>query len=150
MKLNSKDYFFVGTQFLLFLLYIFNFELIAFNIPEILRVASFILGCLGGMILLLAILQLSKNLSPFPTPRSNSQLVQNGLYKFVRHPIYTGILMSFIGFAIYSESLYRLLVTMLLYILFLYKTRYEEGQLIERYPNYDVYKKKTGRFFPKF
>lgn len=149
MKRKRTDYILVGLQLLLFALFVFNFRLTAFSIPQWFRVPAIVLSGLGVFIFSLSILQLNKNLSPFPTPRTGSKLVQSGLYKYVRHPIYTGIIFSFFGFALYSQSVYRILISLLLYVLFYIKSKYEERQLLHRYDNYSSYKKRTGRFLPK-
>jgi len=150
MHLKPKDYFFVGIQFLLFLLYLIDLEFIKFSLPYIFRIIGLILTISGLIVLILALLQLNKNLSPFPTPKTNSELVQSGLYKYIRHPIYTGILLNFFGYSLYSGSLFRLSITILLYILFLYKSNYEEKMLSRQFEEYSSYKKKTGRFFPVY
>lgn len=109
-----------------------------------------ILSFFGGLIILLALLQLNKNLSPFPTPKNNSTLLENGLYKYTRHPIYSGIILLFIGFSVYQNSWYKLLISLLLVILFYLKSVYEEQRLEQKFPEYKNYKTKTGRFFPWF
>ncbi len=149
MQLKAKDYILVGFQVILCVVYIYDFKLINLKMPLFIKLVGIILTVSGIIILLLGMLQLNKNLSPFPTPRSNSELVQTGLYKFIRHPIYTGILLSFSGFGLYSESVFRLIITLLLYVLFIVKTGYEEEQLTKRYNGYASYRKRTGRFFPK-
>ena len=150
MELNKKDHLFVGLQFLLFLLYFIDFKTVSFQIPSWLEFLSLCLSILGVAILLVGMLQLNKNLSPFPSPKSHAHLVQTGLYKYVRHPIYTGILIAFLFYGIYSGSFFRILITFMLFILFHFKTRYEEEQLRDRYSEYVNYQKKTGRFFPVF
>ncbi|WP_417266182.1 methyltransferase family protein [Brumimicrobium sp.] len=75
-------------------------------------------------------------------------LIENGVYKFIRHPIYTGLILSFFGFAIISDSGYRILITAVLFLLFYFKTIYEEKRLIEKFPSYLEYKSRSGRFFP--
>lgn len=102
----------------------------------------------GGIIITLALLQLNKNLSPFPTPKECSSLLQNGLYKYSRHPIYKGIILLFIGFSVYQNSGYKLLISLLLVILFYLKSIYEEERLEQKFHDYKNYKTKTGRFFP--
>ena len=146
---NSKDYILVGFQVILFFLYIFDLQIWNVVIPEWLRQTGLILAIFGVLLFLIAMLQLNKNLSPFPSPKSGSELVRSGLYKFIRHPIYTGILIAFLGFALFSESIYRILITFGLYLLFLIKTEYEEHRLQEKFSEYDRYKKVTGRFLPK-
>jgi protein-S-isoprenylcysteine O-methyltransferase Ste14 len=94
------------------------------------------------------LLQLNKNISPFPTPKDSASLLRNGLYKFMRHPIYTGIILLFSGYSVYQNSFYKLLVSVVLVILFYLKSNYEEQRLQEKFPDYKRYKSKTGRFFP--
>lgn len=149
MNLKNKDYTFVGIQFALFFIYVFNIKLWNIHFPKEITTTGLICSLLGAVILVLALLQLNKNLSPFPTPKSNAELIKNGLYKYIRHPIYTGILIMLFGNAIRQESLFKLLITFILLMLFLYKTSYEEKRLENKYADYKAYKKNTGRFFPK-
>ncbi len=149
MKLKRKDYFFVGMQFLLFFVYLFDFKIISINSPVLLRMISGGVTITGIIVLSLALLQLNKNLSPFPTPKSTSKLTQTGLYHFVRHPIYTGILLTTFGYALYTDSSFKLLISIVLLILFYFKSSYEESMLLKRYSDYSTYKKKVGRFLPK-
>lgn len=149
MKLKAKDYILVGLQLFLFSLFIFEIGIVKFKIPELIRGIAVGMIVTRILILAIALLQLNKNLSPFPTPKTGSQLIQTGLYKFIRHPIYTGILISLFGYSIYSSSIFRLVLTLSLYALFIIKTRYEEKLLLERYDDYASYRKRTGRFFPK-
>lgn len=149
MQLQKKDYFLVGVQIVLFILYYFHINFVEFLIPQWIQWTLLVFIGIGIVIFIISIIQLNKNLSPFPTPRSDSQLVQTGLYKYIRHPVYTGILISFGSYALYSGSIYRLIITLILYLLFLVKSRYEEEQLMNRYDEYGTYRKKTGRFFPK-
>jgi len=104
----------------------------------------------GGIIITLALLQLNKNLSPFPTPKESASLLQNGLFKYMRHPIYTGIILLFTGYSVSQNSVYKLLISVFLVLLFYLKSNYEEQRLEQKFPDYKQYKKKTGRFFPWF
>jgi len=149
MKLPLKDYLFVGFQFFLFAVYLFNISIFPFSLPEYISILGIVICGLGVVVLVLALLQLNTNLSPFPSPKTNSELIQTGLYQFIRHPIYTGILLMLFGFGIYQSSPYKLGITLILFILFYFKSNYEEQRLISKYDDYSVYKKITGRFFPK-
>ncbi len=149
MELRTKDYVYVGLQVIIFVLYAVDSSFWYFQVSGLLKLFLLILSLTGLAILIIAMVQLKRSLSPFPTPRSNAGLVQSGLYKFVRHPIYSGILLCLGAYAIYSGSGLRILLTLVLYILLLKKSSYEEQQLIKHYKNYEAYKKRTGRFFPK-
>ena len=103
----------------------------------------------GFLLGIISVYQLNRNLTPFPKPKSNAELVTKGLYKHIRHPIYTGILLFLFGFALFNESLYRIIITAILLLLFYFKSKYEEQQLTVKYSDYPSYKKTTGRFLPK-
>ncbi|MCP9762667.1 methyltransferase family protein [Lacihabitans soyangensis] len=145
----AKDYWLVGIQFFLFFLFLFptNYHL---EIPAFLQIPSLILAIVGLIIVLVALFNLDKALTAFPTPKNNSELITSGVYKCVRHPMYTGILLTVFSFAFYSESFSRLTISVLLMILFYFKTNYEEQKLLQKYPVYNAYKARTGRFVPRF
>lgn len=149
MKKTSKDYMYVGIQFILFAVYIIPITIITFVTGTVFNIIGIILLALGVLVGLLSIIQLNKNLSPFPTPITGGKLIETGLYKYIRHPIYTGILSTLLGYGLYSGSGYKILITMTLLVLFLYKSKYEEKKLSLVFSEYPEYMKKTGRFFPK-
>ncbi|MBA4153566.1 isoprenylcysteine carboxylmethyltransferase family protein [Flavobacterium sp.] len=149
MKINSKDIILVSIQLVLFILYTFP---VAWSLEFFswFKNVGLMLTFIGSIVLALALLQLNKNLSPFPTPKDSAVLLQNGLYAWVRHPIYSGIIILFVGYGIYQDSLFKLMITIFLWVLFYFKTQYEELQLQRKFPEYKVYKSKVGRFFPNF
>ena len=116
--------------------------------PAIVFWFGIVIFVFGSLITIIAVMQLNVHLSPFPSPLPGSKLIENGIYKFIRHPIYTGIILAFFGFALITDSGYRLLISAVLFLLFYYKTLYEEKRLIEKFPDYSEYKSRSGRFFP--
>ena len=149
MKIPIKDILFVLLQFALFVAFAFEVGSMRIYFPEILFWLGVVMLVLGALITLIAVLQLNVNLSPFPSPLPGSKLIANGVYKFIRHPIYTGIMMAFFGFAIIADSGYKLAITLTLSLLFYFKTIYVEKRLMEMFPDYSEYKQRSGRFFPK-
>lgn len=145
-----KNYFFVAMQFLLFIAWVIDIEALKFSRVEFLQVAFLVLSGIGLFIALFAILQLSTNLSPFPKPRKNAHLKINGVYKYIRHPMYSGIIIFLFFLSLYFASGYKIAIVFLLLTLFWFKSEYEEEQLCLKYPNYRDYRQDTGRFFPKF
>ncbi len=111
-------------------------------------VGGIVISIVGVVFLLLSILQLNKNLSPFPSPKKNGQLVQNGVYSLVRHPIYLGILIAGFGYSLFSGSLYRLMVTGCLFVLFHFKSEYEEAMLSDKFEEYKDYQDSTPKLIP--
>ncbi|NJM80961.1 MAG: isoprenylcysteine carboxylmethyltransferase family protein [Flavobacterium sp.] len=148
MNTKYKDLIFVGIQFFLFICFVFDFAFLL-PIPTLFRTLRLLVAIIGLLIFIIAILQLNKNLSPFPTPKNNAHLIQNGLYKYVRHPIYSGIILLAFGSSFYFASVYKMSISFLLLILFHYKSKYEETLLQNKFSNYSKYKVKTGRFLPK-
>ena len=145
-----KNYFFVGMQLALFIAWIFDFESLKFNRLELLQPVFLVLSGLGFLLIIIALLQLNTNLSPFPKPKDNAILITSGVYKYVRHPIYSGILVALFFLAFYFSSSYKIIIVLLLVLLFWYKSKYEEEQLCLKYSNYRDYRQHTGRFSPKF
>lgn len=148
MAKNSKDFLFVSIQFLLFAMYLFDF-FPKIDIPDFYTYLGLFFAIFGILISIISLANLDKNLTVFPTPKQNSELITNGLYKLSRHPIYTGILFFVFGFAIFWQSYYKLFISVLLLILFYLKTLYEEKQLSKKFPEYVHYQKIVGRFIPK-
>ena len=150
MKLGVKDIAYVGIQFLLFLAYLFDVPFWYFALPSIVKEIFLIISFIGIGIVMLSMIQLNIHLSPFPSPKKGSKLVEKGLYKYVRHPIYSGILIALFGYGLYTSSSYKLIISFILFVLFYYKSRYEEKRLTHTFSDYKSYQKTTGRFFPKF
>lgn len=150
MIITSKDILFVVLQLALF--FLFSFDIHAWRIYF--PVFMFWIGVgslvVGAFIVIVSVLQLNVSLSPFPSPLPKSKLIVSGIYKYIRHPIYTGIFMGFIGFSIIADSGYKLLISAILLLLFYFKSIYEEKRLMLVFPDYDLYRQKTGRFFPRF
>jgi len=144
-----KDFLFVIIQTVLFVAYIAPITLFTLDLPQWLKYIGLIIFCIGVFIGIIAIVQLNKNLSPFPTPVETGILLKKGAYRFSRHPIYSGILIFGFGYALYQASTYKFLITLILSVLFYLKSLYEEQLLIEKYPDYRDYKNKIGRFLPK-
>lgn len=146
----GKDILFVAVQFALFGVYVLYFPSFDFDAPEWLRVAGFLLAGAGVAVTAWAILLLNTRLSPFPTPKTAATLIQSGVYKFIRHPIYTGLLFGAFGFAFYTANVLRLAIFFALLLLFWQKARYEERLLADKYPDYESYKTKAGMFLPRW
>lgn len=145
---SNKDFWFVGIQILLFGVYFIPVSLSNLPLNNTINQIGLIIAVTGFLIVLIAVIQLNKNLTPFPAPKDGGELIKTGLYRFVRHPVYTGIILTVRGYGLYRESLWKVLVSIALWVLFYYKSKYEEGLLMRRYEDYKGYMKTTGRFFP--
>jgi len=141
-----KDYLFVGIQLLLFAAYFIPILMFSIKLDEWLRYSGLVFLILGIILGAVSLFQLNINLSPFPTPVSKGKLITNGAFAISRHPIYTGLIFSGLGYAFYRASLFKMLIVLLLLILFYFKSRYEESLLSNKFSEYRNYKERTRRF----
>ena len=103
----------------------------------------------GFVILGLSFLALGKSLTAHPIPAKQGVLVTDGLYKFARHPIYTGVLALGAAMTLSGGLFPHILFFIALVLLLNYKAGFEEQLLRARYEGYASYAAKTGRFLPK-
>lgn len=135
------------VQLVIFVAYILPLQLFHITLPEWLCFSGLVLFVLSLVFGIVALLQLNTNLSPFPSPVITGKLITTGTYRISRHPIYTALIFSGFGYAIFTLSLYKILITLLLLILFYFKSVYEERLLNEKFPEYKAYKKRTRGLF---
>lgn len=91
---------------------------------------------------------LGGNLSPFPEPSKTNQLVTSGIYGMIRHPMYTGGLMSALGLAGLTASKERMFLTLVLFFVLNVKASKEEDAMTKKHPEYKEYVRSTYKFFP--
>lgn len=103
----------------------------------------------AGWVVGRALLDLGRSLTPVPRPRPDGRLVTSGIYSHLRHPIYAGMILASIGWSALTRSLAVLVVALLLAALLDAKARREEGWLVERYPDYEAYRRRSKRFVPR-
>lgn len=97
----------------------------------------------GIAIIGLSFVALGRSLSPFPEPLEHGRLIDHGPYAVVRHPIYTGVIASFAGFALRAGSWLALGLTLVLVAFFWLKTGREERALRAAYPDYVGYSQRV-------
>ena len=88
------------------------------------------------------------NLSIAPTLKKLHQLRTNGIYQFVRHPMYTSVLLLCLALMLTNTHYLSQGVMLVLLVNLILKSRLEEKLLTKRFNNYQAYKEKTGRFIP--
>jgi protein-S-isoprenylcysteine O-methyltransferase Ste14 len=75
-------------------------------------------------------------------------LVTSGPYRFVRHPIYSGEILTVLAVTVWRFSLLNLLIITLFVVVQLLRAKWEEDKLALVFPEYDIYAAKTIWFFP--
>lgn len=99
----------------------------------------------GTLFTLYSLKTLGRSFSIAPQVR---MLVQNGPYRFIRHPLYVGEIITFSGIILAGFSILRLSTFFLMILIQTYRAFQEEKLLEEHIPNYSLYKKATKRFIP--
>ncbi len=145
-----KDYTYVSIQFALIVIYFLAFNYRIGGTPLWMQVCSGVMIVIGVALVIVPILQLNKFISVFPTPVDGSKLIMTGAFKYIRHPIYAGIVLGGVGIAFMVNNFIQLLIVILLYLLFEVKSEYEEEQLSKVFSVYEGYKKRTYKFIPGF
>jgi len=140
----SYDLMLVFLQFFIISLHFFQWEFIPQK--QIIQASpfSYFLGILiiiiAFIIMLVSIKDLGRNLSPLPRPRTNSNLVTTGIYRFTRHPMYYSLFFVSFGVFIIKLSIYYLFLSISLGLIIKFKIALEEKYLKNKFKNYLLYK----------
>jgi protein-S-isoprenylcysteine O-methyltransferase Ste14 len=93
---------------------------------------------------------LGENWSSVVSIKVDHQLIRTGPYAWVRHPIYSGILLGMIGTALARREPRGLFAALFLWIGFWIKSRLEEGFMRKTFGDqYEVYRRSTGALIPR-
>jgi len=137
----------VLMQFLIIFLHFIKWEI--FPKKEILpssiitNIFSYLCLFIGSIIMLLAVKELGRNLSPFPIPKTNSKLTTTGVYSVFRHPMYYSLLFISIGIFFTKLTIYYLGLTIILILIIKSKIILEEYYLNKKFKDYFIYKDKV-------
>jgi protein-S-isoprenylcysteine O-methyltransferase Ste14 len=92
---------------------------------------------------------LGGNWSGSVTLKENHELVKHGPYRWIRHPIYSGVLLMILGTALASGRAQGLLAFMIALIAIYLKSRVEERWMESEFSvRYSVYRKGSWALFP--
>ena len=91
---------------------------------------------------------LGRNLTPFPKPGESTRLVQQGIYRYLRHPLYAAVFCGALGWAMLWQSWVALIAALALGPFFDAKARREERWLRQQFPEYAIYEQRVRRFIP--
>jgi len=116
---------------------------------------SWVTGGAGGLLCIIGLalvvlgsLALGRNLSPFPKPKDDGTLTENGVFSIVRHPISSWFSLAALGWSLIWNSLGAVAATVVLWVLFDVKARREEHWLEEKFDNYAAYKSRVKKLIP--
>jgi protein-S-isoprenylcysteine O-methyltransferase Ste14 len=108
------------------------------------------LVAMGAWVGLAALRMHGRKLTPLPEPNPALGLQRTGVYAVIRHPMYTGLLLSAFGLAILAQKPLAIAAAGALTVFFNLKAREEERRLRRCYPDYADYQRATGRFLPRW
>jgi protein-S-isoprenylcysteine O-methyltransferase Ste14 len=119
------------------------------TVPTGIARAADVAALLGIGIMLVGASALGRGLTATPLPNEHARLRTGGLYRFVRHPIYGGLLLFALARAVPSGNVWTSAACAALLVLINGKARWEEGHLAQRFPDYGDYRERTPRFIPR-
>ncbi len=115
-------------------------------VTTIVAVVLFLAG--QGMAVAAAV-QMRHHISAHPAPAPGASLLEGGIYRFVRHPMYGGVMLMAGAIAVFDVNPAALVLTAALALVFHGKSRYEEALLAATFLGYPKYRKRvTRRFIP--
>jgi protein-S-isoprenylcysteine O-methyltransferase Ste14/rhodanese-related sulfurtransferase len=113
---------------------------------QVLLGAIFVLG--GLLIGFSSFRALGENFRFFAAPKIDGSLITRGVYSRIRHPMYTATVMLLLGYVICFGSLFAIPFWMGCAVLYAMKAAKEEPLLMEHYPEYVEYSRRTFKFIP--
>lgn len=144
---NTMGNFLVALQFALLLV------LAALAAPKVVRgdisVAAFVLA---GACLVLAVWTLAHNrpgnFNIRPVPKAHGHLITTGPYRWIRHPMYTSVLLGAAALAWTSSPLVGWATWLTLAAVLFVKSTLEERWMHEKHGGYAAYRLSSKRFLP--
>ena len=83
-----------------------------------------------------------------PEIKEGAHLVESGIYAYIRHPMYTAVLLFSIALVINAFSWVRLGVLVTLTVVLVIKLKHEEQMLRDEFTGYQAYMQRTWRLIP--
>lgn len=108
------------------------------------QVMGLVLALGGAALSVWSLMQHGWSVSPFPRPVDDAHLVSSGPYRFVRHPMYSGIVLFTLGVGLAYANPAVLLASFTFLVFFMAKTGREEDMLVEAVPGYRTYRSEVS------
>jgi protein-S-isoprenylcysteine O-methyltransferase Ste14 len=117
-------------------------------ISNVARMVGSIIAAIGVALIFLAVISLRRVIQIAPEPKEGGELIQNGPYKYLRHPIYTGIIFCMIGLFLRTPTIWIGVTSVVIIVFLFFKARFEEKLLLITYSDYANYQRRTWGVFP--
>jgi protein-S-isoprenylcysteine O-methyltransferase Ste14 len=114
----------------------------------IVQILGIALTAAGVAFAIWARVHLGRNWSPVPALKEEHELITSGPYRYVRNPIYTGILFATLGSAL-AGGLMLFIVFLVCLVAFVYRVFAEDRLMMQQFPNsYPEYRRRTKALIP--
>ena len=125
------------------------FALIINTNIENIGITSWVLMFLSLLVGITALVNMKiSNLNIVPNLKDNHILITNGIYNYIRHPMYTSVILLCLALLLTNLNTINILIILILIIDLHLKANFEEKLLTQRFSNYKQYKTQTFRFLP--
>lgn len=88
------------------------------------------------------------NFSVYPEIKQQAKLITTGPYQYIRHPMYTSLIVMMIGVSIYNYHWINMLGLGMVFVAVVLKANTEERLLVNQFLDYPAYQQQTQRFIP--
>jgi len=112
------------------------------------RTATTVFTAVGATLVVWAVLVFGRGVTPSPMPSKKAKLQTRGPYRWIRHPMYTGVILWMAGSAAARQNWLAAALWVALIGFFLAKIAWEERRLVETYPQYQSYKDSVPALVP--
>ncbi|QSO47344.1 methyltransferase family protein [Alicyclobacillus mengziensis] len=139
----------IGMYVLILISFIFSVQKLG-ELPNWIKYAGYILMVVGMVIRYAAIIQLGRFFSPVVGVVTDQEIVHSGLYRWIRHPSYTGGWLTAIGIGLGLQTWWGVVFCGVgLLLIYVYRIRIEERALIQHFgEKYLNYIRSTKKMFP--
>lgn len=105
----------------------------------------------GGTLEIWGAAHLRANFALSIATKEHHTLVKTGPYRYVRHPLYSAVLVEAVGVSLVMANWFVAVMFAVFWTALFYRTRLEENNLINRFGDeYKDYMTTSGRFVPRF
>ncbi len=111
-------------------------------------VMAYSLFACGAALLAAALAKIGRKITPLPYPPEGARLRETGAYGIVRHPMYLGVILIAVGWALWRQGWLTLFYSVLVFAFLDIKARREERWLCERFPGYGDYMRRVRKLIP--
>ena len=137
-------------QIVIFILYIFILLADRFFIKTSLIHLSWLRWLIALSLFLFSFLLMKEGHKAVIAKNQQSNLITDGVFKVVRHPLYLSILIFYLSLSFFFNSFLGLVLLVPVFLFYNFIASYEEKFLIKKFSDsYIAYQKRTRRWLPK-